>query len=350
LLSFPSLPLPSRAIPCRQSSLHSGVHSYSLFCSSSYLRSLNTGTFVWYNDYRNACSEVCGTVSDNIAADRLDLNFSEADCVEFFYQIKWPEGFRCPQCDHSRAYTIRTRRLPLYECQSCGRQTTITAGTILENTHIPLRKWRTAMLLVAEKSGVNAVQLAERICVAYRTAWGMLKKIRQSISKMDGARLLTGKVSAKLHIYRRGTLKQTLLLPGELAVVSWQSLRGNLEYDYFKLKLVPSEYMEGKRLTHRGAQQLALKHVQPGTSGVHVHRRTSMFESNPTSLYNKVRAWVSSTFHGVSIRYVESYWDEYCFRINQSFLDEPATVALCRICLRPEETMGETANSYAAAA
>jgi transposase-like protein len=289
-------------------------------------------------------------MSGNIAADGLDMNFSEADCVEFFYQMKWPDGFRCPQCDHFRAYTIRTRRLPLYECQSCGHQTTITAGTILENTHIPLRKWRTAMLLVAEKGGVNAVQLAERICVAYRTAWGMLKKIRQAISKMDGSRLLTGKVSAELHIYRRRTLKQALLLPGEFAVVSWESLWENLRYDYFKLKLVPSTHMEGKKLTHKGAQQLALKHVQPGTSGVHIHRRTYMFVINPTSLYNRARAWISSTFHGVSIRYVQSYWDEYCFRINQSFLDEPAKVALCRICLSTGETIGETAHSYAAAA
>jgi transposase-like protein len=282
--------------------------------------------------------------------DGLDLNFSEEECVEFFYQMKWPDGFRCPQCDHNRAYMIRTRRLPLYECQSCGHQTTITAGTILENTHIPLHKWRTAMLLVAEKGGVNAVQLADRICVAYRTAWGMLKKVRQAISKMDVSRLLTGKVSASIHIYRRRTLKQAILHPGELAVVSWESLRDNSRYDYFKLKLVPSEYMEGKMLSYKGARQLALKHVQAGTTGVHINRRTRMFESHLTSLYNRARAWVSSTFHGVSIRYVQSYWDEYCFRINQSFLDVPAIVALCRICLSPGETMGEKANLHAAAA
>ncbi|WP_350340519.1 transposase [Paenibacillus hexagrammi] len=57
---------------------------------------------------------------------------SEAICADALFRLKWPDGFRCPRCENSSFYVVKTRRIPLYECQKCRHQTTVTSGTIME--------------------------------------------------------------------------------------------------------------------------------------------------------------------------------------------------------------------------
>lgn len=59
---------------------------------------------------------------------------TEEACHDHLFRMKWPHGFKCPKCGHDQAYEIKTRRLPLYECAQCKRQTTVTVGTIFEKT------------------------------------------------------------------------------------------------------------------------------------------------------------------------------------------------------------------------
>ena len=68
--------------------------------------------------------------------DRFD---SEAACEEFLFRWRWPDGFRCPRCGGEEAARLATRRQ--YQCRSCRRQTSITAGTALHKTKVPLRVW-----------------------------------------------------------------------------------------------------------------------------------------------------------------------------------------------------------------
>jgi len=114
----------------------------------------------------------------------------------FFFQRRWPNGFQCPRCSHHQCYTITTRRLPLYQCRLCKHQTTLTAGTVMDRSRTPLDKWAAAIELLASTAGVNAVQLASGIGVSHKTAWNMLRKLRQAISELDGSRKLQGTVRA----------------------------------------------------------------------------------------------------------------------------------------------------------
>ncbi|WGU97413.1 transposase [Paenibacillus dendritiformis] len=81
--------------------------------------------------------------------------FYRQSCIPALFALKWLHGFRCPNCRHVRAYVIRTRRLPLYECSDCRHQTPLTAGTILEGSRTSLRKWIGAIWLVSNpKNGL----------------------------------------------------------------------------------------------------------------------------------------------------------------------------------------------------
>jgi predicted RNA-binding Zn-ribbon protein involved in translation (DUF1610 family) len=71
----------------------------------------------------------------------------ELACLEYLAASRWPEGFRCPGCGDGRAWVLARRHL--WECAACGRQTSVTAGTVLHNTRTPLTLWFWAAYLVS---------------------------------------------------------------------------------------------------------------------------------------------------------------------------------------------------------
>jgi len=111
--------------------------------------------------------------------------------------MRWPNGFQCPRCAHERAYKIRTRKFPLYECCQCNYQTTVLVGTIFEKTRTDLRKWFWAIYLVAhDKRGVSARFIADELEVCYDTAWTMPDKIRKAMEKRDAFYQIGGSLSS----------------------------------------------------------------------------------------------------------------------------------------------------------
>ncbi|WP_458296144.1 transposase, partial [Paenibacillus jiagnxiensis] len=66
---------------------------------------------------------------------------NEQDCMEALIAMKWPNGFVCPRCAHTRCSRLTSRRIPMFECVRCAHQTSALVGTIFERTHLPLTKW-----------------------------------------------------------------------------------------------------------------------------------------------------------------------------------------------------------------
>ena len=63
---------------------------------------------------------------------------TEKQCLDYLTSLRWPEGYRCPRCHHSAAWQISDRK---YKCKNCHYQTTVTAGTLFQDSHIPLVDW-----------------------------------------------------------------------------------------------------------------------------------------------------------------------------------------------------------------
>src|SRR5450759_1509954 len=96
---------------------------------------------------------------------------NEAACAAFLLGRRWPDGFVCPVCGKGRAAALKSRAYT-YECSSCGRQTSITAGTAMHRTKLPLTTWFWAAHLMATHSnGMSARQLEDQLGLTYRTAW-----------------------------------------------------------------------------------------------------------------------------------------------------------------------------------
>ena len=85
--------------------------------------------------------------------------------------VPWPEGFRCPGCGDGSSYRLASRAL--LQCRACRRQTSVTAGTVLDRTRLPLPLWFAAAYLVTTHTpGFSALQLQRQLGLArYESAW-----------------------------------------------------------------------------------------------------------------------------------------------------------------------------------
>src|SRR5574337_1758542 len=102
---------------------------------------------------------------------------SEAACRDYLFQLRWPDGFRCPRCAHEKAWPVGRG---LFECARCGYQTSVIAGTIFQDTHKSLTLWfRAIWWVTSQKSGASALGLQRVLGLGgYQTAWAWLHKLR----------------------------------------------------------------------------------------------------------------------------------------------------------------------------
>jgi len=113
---------------------------------------------------------------------------SEEECRRYLFELRWPDGFRCPRCAHDQAWLVRRG---LYRCRACRLETSLTAGTVFQDTHKPLRQWFQAMWHVTnEKGGVSALGLQRALGLgSYETAWTWLHKLRRAMVRPGRDRL-----------------------------------------------------------------------------------------------------------------------------------------------------------------
>ena len=106
-------------------------------------------------------------------------------CRAHLTRGRWPEGFRCARCGHERAYSHQRRLIE--ECAACGKQHSLLAGTMFEQTKTGLARWFLAIWLVtSSKGGISALELQRQMGFgSYQTAWAWLHKIRKAMVRPD---------------------------------------------------------------------------------------------------------------------------------------------------------------------
>jgi hypothetical protein len=84
----------------------------------------------------------------------------------------------------------------MYECLACGRQTSITAGTVMHRSKMPLTVWFSAAYLIATSpDGAPARQLEALLAIGHKNAWLLKQKLRQCME----SEALEGLVGGRAH-------------------------------------------------------------------------------------------------------------------------------------------------------
>jgi transposase-like protein len=139
--------------------------------------------------------------NDEINLTKLAQDYSDNDKArELLESIRWPKGIICPHCNCSGHYVLKPRatskvpaRKGLYKCKTCWRQFTVTVGTVMEDSKIPLGKWLMAFFILgSSKKAISSHQLHRMLGVTYKTAWFMSHRIRHAMKPHQ--RLLQGVV------------------------------------------------------------------------------------------------------------------------------------------------------------
>lgn len=257
---------------------------------------------------------------------------SEEQCRRYLIACRWPEGYRCPRCRHAEAYELDGRAL--LQCRSCRHQVSVTAGTVLHRTRLPLQLWFAAAYLVTTHTpGFSAVQLQRQLGLArYETAWTMLQKLRRAMLRPERDRI-------------SGTVEVDESYVGGVE----EGRRGGRQRDSNKAIVVAAVEVRGRGsgrirlgvvedLSAASLCRFVEASVQPGSTiltdgwqGYAPLRRT--YDHRPSTVgdpkaaaqvfprvhrtFSNLKTWLKGTHHGVSSKHLPHYVDEFVFRFNR---------------------------------
>lgn len=267
---------------------------------------------------------------------------SEKDCLQAIQKTRWPNGFRCPRCEHDDGYRLRGRRV--IECAVCKHQTYITAGTIFHRTKVPLLKWFWAMFLVAQdKGGVSALRLSKELNMNLKTAWRMLHKIRKSMSRRDNKVVRLAGLIELDEGYFGGTHRKTQVL---VAIEKEQNGAGKLIMKRILGKMASDPEVKRVVTAHidnESQQHFVTDYAAAHTTLTKLGHKVEAHISTPQSAAKHLplvhlaislaKTFLLGTFHGVSRKYLQNYLDEFCFRFNRRFKEDQLHQSLLRACV-----------------
>ena len=112
-------------------------------------------------------------------------NYTEEEARVYFESRRWPDGAVCTHCGSKDCFVLagKRKRAGLYHCRECRGQFTVTVGTVMVDSHLPLSTWAKALHLMAtSKKGVSALFLMRNLGLgSYRTAWHLAHRIREAM-------------------------------------------------------------------------------------------------------------------------------------------------------------------------
>ena len=274
---------------------------------------------------------------DGIPSDLLAFRArfaTEKACTAMLRRWRYPEGFACPRCGGGRAWWLGGRRV--HECRDCGRQTSLTAGTVFHGSRKPLRTWFLAMFLfVSSKRGISALELSRQLGLSYPTAWSWLHKLRVAMEDRYQA-LLRGLVEVDeayvggLEEGRGGrSLRKKALVAGAVEVPEARPGFGRARLahlpdaskisltDFVESQIHPSALV--KTDGHRGYDDLekrGFRHLRiPLAGGAEKAHRIFPGVHRVFSLFKRL---ILGTYQGAASRkHLQKYLAEFEFRFNR---------------------------------
>lgn len=259
---------------------------------------------------------------------------TEDACREYLARLRWPEGFVCPRCQAKSSWSAQRGRLI---CTTCRYQASVTAGTIFQDTHKPLRLWFRAMWYVtSQKNGASALGVQRVLGLGgYLTAWSWLHKLRRAmvrpgrdrlegrvevdetflggLSEGGGRRSTKGKALVAIAAQERGKGIGRIRM-ARIPDASSASLHGFIQQAVEPGAIVHTDGWEG----YSGLESTGYRHeisVLRGRS-----RKVAATESLPRVhlIASLLKRWLLGTHQGAaSFEHLDYYLDEFTFRFNR---------------------------------
>ena len=252
-------------------------------------------------------------------------------CREYLFALRWPEGFVCPRCGGRQAWAARRG---LWLCGQCRYEASVTAGTIFQDSHLPLTLWfRAIWHVTSQKNGASALGVQRVLGLgSYRTAWAWLHKLRRAMVR-PGRDRLAGTVevdetywgAVEEGVVGRLTEKKALIL------VAAQH-DGSHKIGRIRMRQVSD-------LSRPTLHAFITENIEPGsvvrTDGLETYGGLKGYRHDPIVITGSgktadellprvhrvvslLKRWLLGTHQGaVSHKHLDYYLDEFTFRFNR---------------------------------
>jgi transposase-like protein len=271
----------------------------------------------------------------------------EENCIAALKELRWPHGFVCPNCQHDVGYALARHHLT--QCTVCDRQTSVTAGTMFEKTHMPLVIWFRMIYEVAQdKGGASSTKLAKRFGIPQKTAWHMLHKIRTAMASRNQKIQLGGDIELDEAFFNREARKYQPAPRTETQVLVMVETEGDRAGEVFmqvidaasrdNIRDIVNEHVVDEA-RHRFAADGWHAHWVLKSMGHDVDIEALPGKQSVEKLpwvhimISLTRRFLVGTYHGVSPKSLQLYLDEFVFRMNRRFRENTIFESLLRACV-----------------
>ena len=222
----------------------------------------------------------------------------------------------------------------LYECHRCGHQTSVTAGTIFQDTHKPLKTWFQAIWLVtSQKTGASAVGVQRVLGLgSYKTAWSWLHKLRRAMVRPDRERL-SGRIEVdeaywggeREGVRGRKTLGKSIILVaaqedgsaiGRIRLRRVKSISAPCLHAFIEESIEPGSTVH----TDGGGGYLGIekKGYRHNVTALQGHKSASKLLPHVHRVISLLKRWLQGTHQGaIGHGHLDYYLDEFTFRFNR---------------------------------
>jgi len=267
----------------------------------------------------------------------------DATCLEWLRNYLYPDGIYCVKCEETTKHH-RVKSRPSYSCDHCGHHVHPTAGTIFHKSPTPLTTWFYAIYLMAQtRCGISAKQIQRETGVTYKTAWRMFKQIRTMLDERESGQLggsgkggvemdetyyggqgksYPGRASAN-DKHAKTTVVGMVERKGRVRAFVAQDTKAHTLVGLVREHIVPrsllftDDYAPYDGLGVRGYQHHRIRHSEKIYVSGNVHTQTI------DGFWSLVKNGLRGVYHAVGRHYLQSYLNEYSFRYNRRFEEQP---------------------------
>lgn len=252
---------------------------------------------------------------------------TEEHCREALEDIRWPDGVKCPRCQHETTWgTARDQ----YECASCSYRFSVLAGTIFHDTKLPLQKWFLATYLMIEsKKGMSANQMKRTLDISYKTAWYLCHRIRAAMAEANAPMLsgtievdetyVGGKVRGMGRGYRgnKATVLGAVERGGEVRLrVAANADRKTLHaFIHGHADPETENIFTDQHPGYVGVGDWNTKHETVNHS-IEEWVRGDVHTNTVEGVWSLLKRSIIGSYHQVSVKHLDSYLDELEWRFN----------------------------------
>lgn len=259
---------------------------------------------------------------------------TEEECVAFLFHLRWPQGFVCPFCATCHPQ-LAPRRYPV--CPHCGNRSSLTTSTLMHGAKKPLRDWLLTIWWFSGASFDTSAKELQRLLhlSCYQTAWTWLQKLRLAMARADNHPCRGVVEVACDTIVPAQERQQRALVLTAVEIILSLNITGHI-----RMRHIP-------RLAQETLHSFLHDTVEPGTTLLvgDQNLRNLLAQSSTYTMAPPEKATTATggcraqemnrsfetalqTVHrgGVTVKHLQLYLDEFCFRNNAALLPDHRAV------------------------